>query len=130
MVALRYAVIGLAVLAILWPSEPPQALTHLAGSEWRVVEIGGRKAAAGTVRFTQTSVRGKAACNSFMGPFRETSGAIEIGDLGVTRMLCEGRMELERIFVDALARAKFYRVEDGVLVLLDAASNAILKLSA
>ncbi len=128
MIALRYAVIGLALVAIAWPSAPPKARATLAGSEWRVVEIDGAKA-AGSVRFTQTSIRGKAACNSFFGAFRESDGGIEIGGINVTRMLCNGRMELERAFFDGLARVRSYRVDGGTLVLMDAAGKAIARLA-
>ena len=130
MSVLRSAVIGLAVVAIIWPSVPPTAQTALPGSAWRVIEIAGQTAAgAGTLRFTQTSVRGKAGCNSFMGAFRETGGMIEIAGLGVTRMLCGDRTEAEDSVVDALGRAKAYKLEGAILVLLDAAGTALLKLA-
>lgn len=130
MFALRSAVIGLALLAIAWPSVPPKAVPGLAGSEWRVVEIGGARAAgAGTLRFTLTSIRGKAPCNAFFGAFRETHGNIEIAGINETRMFCSGRMELERAFLDALARVRSYRVDGSLLVLIDADGRALAKLA-
>ena len=132
MLALRYAVIGLALLAIVWPSAPPKARSGLAGSEWRIVEIGGAKA-AGTLRFTQTSIRGKAPCNAFSGAFRESQdgieGGIEIGGINETRMLCAGRMEIERAFFDGLARARSYRVDGSMLVLMDAEGKPVVRLA-
>lgn len=127
---LRYAVVGLAVAAIAWPTAPPRARDGLSGSEWRVVELAGASAAgAGTLRFTLTSVRGKAACNSFFGSFRETGEAIEILGLNGTRMFCQGRMELESAYLDALSKARSYRLDHGVLMLLDTAGKALVKLS-
>ena len=127
---LKAAVIGLAILAILWPSAPPTAQQTLPGSEWRVIEIEGHSASGvGTLRFTQTSVRGKAPCNAFMGAFREASGTIEIAGLGVTRMFCQDRMETEQSFLDALARVRSYRLDGAILVLLDAAGSAVMKLA-
>lgn len=128
MLALRYAVIALALAAIAWPAAPSKAPATLAGSEWRVIEIDGAKA-AGTLRFTQTSIRGKAPCNSFFGAFRENERGIEIGGINVTRMLCAGRMELERAFLDSLGRARGYRVDGGTLVLIDADGKAIARLA-
>ena len=95
-----------------------------------MVEIGGHSASgAATLRFTQTSVRGKAGCNSFMGAFREAGGVIEIAGVAATEMLCQDRAELEQSFLDALSRAKAYKLDGAMLVLLDAAGTAILKLA-
>lgn len=130
MFILRYGAIGLAVLAMLWPSAPPPARAGLAGSEWRLVEVTGATApVAGTLRFTLTSIRGKAPCNSFFGAFRESDGAIEIAGINETGNVCSGRMELERAYLDALAQARSYRLDGGVLVLIDAAGKALARLS-
>lgn len=129
MPALRYAVVALAVLAMLWPSAPPDARSGLAGSEWRVVEIAGTKLPGeATLRFTQTSVRGRAPCNAFFGAFRETAGRIDIGGINETRVYCSGRMEVERIFLEGLARARSYRVDQGAIMLLDADGRALARL--
>ena len=128
--ALRFAVLALAVVAIAWPSAPPVVSAGLSGSEWRVVEIDGQEASgAGSLRFTLTSVRGKAACNSFMGAFREIGGAIEIAGLGATRMFCDGRMDLERMLLDALAGARSYILEGTHLVLRDGGGRTLVKLA-
>lgn len=128
MLVLRYSVIGLALLAMAWPSAPPPARAGLAGSEWRVVEVAGTPAPmAGTLRFTLTSIRGKAPCNSFFGAFRESDGAIEIGGINETGKMCAGRMELERAFLEALAQARSYRLDGSVLVLIDAAGRALAR---
>lgn len=130
MFVLRYAVIGLALAAIAWPSAPPKARGGLAGSEWRVVEIAGAKAGhAGTLRFTQTSVRGKAACNAFFGAFRESQNSIEIAGINTTRMLCAGRMELEQALLGSLPRVRSYRVDGATLLLLDADGRAVARLA-
>ena len=84
----------------------PVARSGLAGSEWRVAEIEGRDGAGGgTLRFTVTSVRGKAACNTFFGSFREAGKSIKIDGINSTRMHCNGQMQLERQFLAALSKA-------------------------
>lgn len=129
MLGLLYALLGLALAVIVWPTEEPKAFSGLAGSEWRVVEIAGAKAAGGgSVRFTHTSVRGRANCNAFFGSFRETQGAIEIGGINQTRMGCDALAE-EQSFIDGLARVRSYRVDGDRLVLIDANGNVVLKLS-
>ena len=95
MFLLRYAAIALALIAIAWPSTPPTARASLAGSEWRVVEIAGAPApVTGTLRFTLTSIRGKAACNAFFGAFRESDGNIEIAGINETGNICSGHFLL------------------------------------
>ncbi len=128
MPALRYAVIALAIVAMLWPSAPPTARTSLAGSEWRVVEIDGAKV-SGTLRFTQSTIRGRAPCNAYFGAFREHDGGITIAGINITRMLCAGRMETERAFLEKLGRARKYRVDGSGLVLMDADGKPIARLS-
>ncbi len=127
----RSAVFALAALAIAWPSAEPVARSGLAGSEWRVAEIEGRDAAgAGTLRFTATSVRGKAACNSFFGSFREAGTSIKIDGITSTRMLCNGRMQLEQKFLSALSKAIAYRIESGTLLLTAADGRVLVRLAA
>lgn len=130
MSTLKFLAIALLLLAMVWPAAPPAIGPGLAGSEWRVVEIGGNRASgAGTVRFTQTSVRGKAPCNSYFGAFRESGSSIEIAGINETRMMCAGRMELERDFLDGLSRARSYLLDRGMLMLLDGSGQALVKLT-
>ena len=128
---LRYGVLALAVLAMAWPSsEPAKAPVRLSGSEWRVLEIAGHEATgAGTLRFTVASIRGKSACNSFMGAFREIGGSIEIAGIGVTRMFCEDHKDIQQALFDALGQARTYMVDGATLTLLDEAGRTLVKLA-
>ncbi len=127
----RSAVFALAALAIAWPSAEPVARSGLAGSEWRVAEIEGRDAAGGgTLRFTVTSVRGKAACNTFFGSFREAGKSIKIDGINSTRMHCNGQMQLERQFLAALSKATAYRIESGTLLLTAPDGRVLVRLDA
>lgn len=129
MSVLRYAVLSLAVLAMVWPATPPDTRAGLSGSAWRVVEIEGAQAAeTATLRFTLSSVRGKAACTSFFGAFREHNGAIEIAGLFDAPQACKGQTPLERGLLNVLARVKAYRLDGGMLVLMDDSGKAIVKL--
>jgi|LNFM01.1.fsa_nt_gb heat shock protein HslJ len=130
MPVMRYVVMVSAVVAILWPVHAPKASGRLAGTEWRIVEIHGAKVTGGgTLRFTQSTVRGKAECNAFFGAFRETAETIEIGGLNATRMACAGKMEAEQSVLSGLERAKSYRVEGRNLLLIDAEGNPVLRLA-
>ena len=124
---------------MVWPVVPPKAKPGLAGSEWRVVELAGEKApGAGTLRFTQTSIRGKAACNVFSGAFRESHGRIEIAGLIPAHEMgekaknvpvtCKGMVGLERSLLESLARAATYKLDGGMLHLLDVQGHALARL--
>ncbi|MGE3711027.1 MAG: META domain-containing protein [Hyphomicrobiaceae bacterium] len=127
---LRYAVIALAVLAIAWPSIQPDAHAGLAGSTWHVVEIGGAAVSgAGTLRFSQTSVRGKAACNSFSARFHGNGDRIKIATVGSTRMYCDGRMDLEQRLFDALEKVSSYRIDAGRLLLIGRDGTPLVRLA-
>ncbi len=131
MSAMRYLVIGLAVVAMVWPSAAPETRTRLAGSQWRLIEVDGLAAEdAGTIRFTRTSVRGKAACNLFFGAFRESDGSIMISGLNTTRKHCLGRMGLERSTLDAFMRVHRFRSLDDGVVLLDKQGREVARLAA
>lgn len=132
---LRWTGLGLAVIALgamaIWPaSELARPRGGLSGSEWRVIQIGEQAAEGfGTLRFTLTSIRGKAACSSFMGAFREIAGNIEIAGLGSTATLCDGRVDLEQAFLGALADARRYVLDGATLVLLDDTGRTLVKLA-
>lgn len=128
MPALSYAVIALAIVAMLWPSSPPTTRASLAGSQWRVVEIGGVKI-SGTLRFTHTTIRGRAHCNAYLGAFREYEDGIKIAGINATRRHCEGRMEREQELIESLGRARTYRVDGDRLLLMDADGNAVARLA-
>ena len=126
----RTGVLAFAALAIAWPATQQISQTSLPGSEWKVVEIDGRSSiGAGTLRFTKTSVRGQAACNRFFGAFRNDGKSIEIAGVNSTRMICQGRMQLENEYFSALARAASYRIEQQTLVLISKDGKPVAKLS-
>jgi heat shock protein HslJ len=140
MPVLRYGVVMLALLAMVWPSAPPVALSGLAGSAWNLIEVGGAQAkGAGTVRFTQTSIRGRSACNSFSGAFRENQGRIEIAGIipasevgevsNRTPAACKTHLSLERYFLESLSRAATYKIDGGNLMILDESGRALARLS-
>lgn len=126
----KYAVMALAVAAMLWPESAPKASGRLAGTEWRIVEVHGAKPiSGGTLRFTQSTVRGKLDCNAFFGAFRDNGGTIEIGGLNASPMMCAGQGEMDAPLLSALQRARSYRVDGRGLLLIDADGHPVLRLS-
>jgi putative lipoprotein len=125
----RNAVIGLAVLAMAWPYAEQTAHAGLAGSDWRVVEIGGRSVTgAGTLRFAEGKISGKAACNRYFATFNEAGATIDIGPIGSTRMYCHSKMELEREYLQALQAARRFTRDGASLVLAGSDGRTLIKL--
>ena len=127
------AIATLVVLAILWSATAPVAGGAIGAGEWIVVRITGRPASAdaGTLRFENDRVSGKAACNRFLARLASgpSGGRLELGTIGATRMHCEGRMETERALLDALAAVRTYRLDADVLLLQDAEGKPLVTLS-
>jgi heat shock protein HslJ len=123
--------VGLAMLvagcASSGPSAPPSGATpgtspsaggavSLPGTSWVVTTIGGTSTLPDTpptMAFGEDGqVQGTGGCNSYGGPYRLDGGAIEVGDLVSTMMLCEG-VELgaqETAFMAALGGAQTWRI--------------------
>ncbi|MGB3955107.1 MAG: META domain-containing protein [Brooklawnia sp.] len=103
---------------------------ELAGTEWQVTAYhNGSSAVVGVLQDTTATIAfgsdgaisGTAGCNRLTGDFATTDdGAIDIGPLGTTRMMCvepEGVMEQEAAILAALEAAASYAVEGDRLEL-------------
>lgn len=74
----------------------------------------------------QGKVKGFGGCNSFFGSFTVHGRTINIGEIGATRKFCDGEMELENSYFEALgieARALF---SEGKLILTGDAGNQMI----
>ncbi len=107
------------------PTAPqPVALASLEGTSWRAEEIDG----AGVVDGVQATlifdagqkVAGLAACNRYLGTYRQTGDTLEIKPGGMTRMACPPVvMDQETKFLTALGAVRKARREGDTLMLLD-----------
>lgn len=96
----------------------------LAGTEWQLIQLGGRQMRPETGRFAFTLLEqehrftGVGACNQLTGTYRtDENRTLKIGPLVSTRMACPG-MEDERAFVKALETATHYDMDGPLLLLL------------
>lgn len=131
MTASRLAVVACAML--LPGISPAWASAELVSRTWTVAEIGGRAVAgAGTLAIKGSAVSGQAACNRYRGSVKvegkDGGGTISFGPLATTRMMCEGKMELEKALLDALAVVRGYRTDGFAVVLTGADGGALVKL--
>jgi putative lipoprotein len=105
----------------------------LAGTSWRVEEMGGERVPAGaegTLEFPEAGrVAGRAFCNRFSGKTEITAISIRFGPLAVTKMACgQSASERESRFLQALQKAERWSVNGNVLLIDFAGSDRPLRL--
>ncbi|MBX3243743.1 MAG: META domain-containing protein [Acidobacteria bacterium] len=102
----------------------------LSANHWSLVEMNGEAVAnsRASVEFStdRKNVSGNAGCNRFFGGVRVSRGTMRFSGLGSTRMFCDGAMEAETAFLDAVKSVTRYRISDNVLTLI-AGRTAVLK---
>ena len=96
----------------------------LVGTEWQLVQLGGRSVQPQADRFHITfqseegRITGVGACNRVFGPFEEgEKRALRIGPLASTMMACPD-MKTEREFTEALEATTHYDMDGSMLLLL------------
>lgn len=121
----------LGVLAGLVPAGAQQVEPKLVAHPWRVVEVLGRAMAFPvSLEFgADGRLSGRGPCNRYTAGFKQSGGSLEIGQAAATRMFCEGRMEAEKLYFDALRLVHRYTLGDGTLSLNSADDSALIKLA-
>jgi len=102
---------------------------ELEGTSWKLVEIAGHPAVAGsnpTLSFEKGQAGGNGSCNSFGGAYEAGNGKLSFGPLMSTLMYCENTMEQETAYLAALQEAAGYEIRDGILLILDANGQVAL----
>lgn len=113
------------------PAEAPTASAALVGPRWAVEGVPGATEAH-LVFTADGAVYGSGGCNRLRGGYR-TRGAdgLELGPLATTMMACPSPADAaERRVLDALGAVRRWRLEGGVLVLMDAGGAPLLRLRA
>lgn len=92
------------------------------GVEWRVTEIDGQPVPEGvTVTITQPEpglLAGTSGCNRYSGRISAEGGALKIGALAGTRMMCpDAQMQAEQAFHSNISRIEGARITEGMLEL-------------
>jgi len=77
-----------------------------------------RRAPTLTLTAAESRASGFAGCNQFTGGYELSGDRFTVGPLVMTRMFCEGRMEVEDAYSSALGEVTGIRVVDGALELL------------
>ena len=100
---------------------PPPPATALEGTQWRLSDLGGRKALDGTnMRFDANNVeaRGNTGCNAFFGRYELDGGRLRFGPIAATRRACGGDVDQqESAFLKALGDTRTWRIAGNTLIL-------------
>ena len=115
-------------------SSPKKTRRPLAGTEWQLIQLGGKAVKPEEGKFTVTllaegnRLTGVGACNRLMGKYETTDkGALRIGPIASTMMACPG-MEQEDAFTKALEATTHYDMDGPMLLLLgDAELKAVFQ---
>jgi heat shock protein HslJ len=113
---------------------PAAAAADLAGTSWRVEEMGGERVppdAEGTLEFPEAGkVAGRAFCNRFSGQAVISGSSIRFGPLAVTKMACgQSAMEREARFLQVLQKAERYALDGQALLIYFTGSDRPLRLA-
>jgi heat shock protein HslJ len=86
-------------------------------ASWIAVELNGKPVEGLTLDYTTDKVSGTGGCNRFNGPIIIEDDAVQIGPLVSTKMMCEGKAEVESQYFTALEAARSFVLDNGMLVL-------------
>jgi heat shock protein HslJ len=104
---------------------------RLAGKRWTPTEINGKslKDTRGFIEFEKNGDRftGNGGCNRIFGAVTVTGSAMNFSGIGSTRMFCNGVMESETEFLNALRSVTRYRFQGNRLTLYSG-NRTVLKL--
>ncbi|MFO1089159.1 MAG: META domain-containing protein [Hyphomicrobiales bacterium] len=116
---------ALAASLLAAPGVAAAELASLAGSEWGFHDLKDVY-----VQFrSDGKVRGFAGCNRFMGAYAEGKGALRIGPLATTRMMCKpSAMQVEQHILKILAETRQVKATHLVLTLEDDAGRVLATL--
>lgn len=108
---------------------------NLSGTQWQFVEVGGAAVPPGvpaTLRFRGNHAAGKAGCNAYGAAFHVApDGTAGFTQNLSTKMAClqpPGAMEVEHGIFAAFRATTKVKLEQGELVLLDAAGKPLARL--
>jgi heat shock protein HslJ len=110
------------------------AMATLDETTWRAIRFGPAPGlepppeAEFSLQFEGDRLAGRSGCNRYMGTWQLVDGHLQIGQLASTMMWCDGLMEAERAFLEALQASVDVATGDGRLAFVDAEGSPLLEL--
>ncbi len=120
-------VIGALALAVSAPVFAEDDDDGPLAASWTVTELNGKPVDGLTFDYTTDKVSGTGGCNRFNGPISIEDDAIQIGPLASTKMMCEGKSEIEAQYFSALEAARSFVIEGDSLALKAEDGHVLVK---
>ena len=110
------------------------AAIGIEGPQWQLVEVSGYPVSFQSGQSGQSGERlpfvrfdgdkqqatGFSGCNNFFGNYELSGHSLKFGDMGATRMYCEGEAgEIEMSFIAAMQKTRSWNIRDNALFFLD-----------
>ncbi|MEP2936334.1 MAG: META domain-containing protein [Gilvibacter sp.] len=98
-----------------------EAMTELAGI-YNVTAMGSENVSGSsmTLKFDPetAAVGGSSSCNKIFGSYSAEGETMSFSAMGMTKMYCEGKMQMEKDFMQALQAVNKYRIKGDQIELL------------
>ncbi len=110
--------------------KPDATLTN---TYWKLVELNGGAVSPGEGKELQMILRGEdqvggyAGCNQFTGSMTVTGDGLSVGPIASTRRMCQGVMEQESAFLQALENAQRYSISGEDLAIENASGEVTMR---
>lgn len=110
----------------------------LAGTYWKLLEVGGRAVPAGEARSEphivleskEGRLGGSGGCNRFTGTYELAGEKLTFGPIASTRMACLHGMDLEAALTSALGKVQSWKIEGRQLDLFDESDTRLARFEA
>lgn len=121
------------------PSQPATAAesvkpdVSLTNNYWKLVELNGGAVSPGEGRELHMILKGEdqvggyAGCNQFTGSMTVTGDGLSVGPIASTRRMCQGVMEQEDAFLQALESAQRYTISGEDLAIENAYGEVTMR---
>jgi len=123
---------GLGLVGLTGGCRAPDPAAAVRSTTWHAADMGGRGIAAGVASTLHLDAHGRASgttgCNRFTGPVSIAGDEVRLGPFASTRRMCAPPvMDQEERYLEALAGARHFRLEDGTLRLQDAQGRELVR---
>lgn len=103
--------------------------TDLDGTEWNLVEMNGEAIPEDveiTIAFSEGQISGQSACNRYFAGYTQEGTTLTLEPAGNSNMYCDGLMDFEADYLQALSEVKSFDVNSDTLTLKNESGEAIL----
>ena len=98
------------------------AMAELAG-EYQVISLGTQDMTGQSMSLKfdpeTMAIGGSSSCNKIFGTYTAEGNTISLSSMGMTKMYCQGKMEVEKDYMQALQAVNKYRLNGAQLQLLN-----------